>query len=108
MVVNDNVIDVIASPGASEGASVNLEISPKTDYVQITNKAVTGKADSNPTIDYTEDKTNPDGTHAVTLSGTIPLGKPFGMMAYRVPEPSRFAAVVLAEALRSNGVEDLF
>src|SRR5438477_2675336 len=46
MVVNDNVIDVIASPGASEGAPVNLEISPKTGYIQITNKAVTGKADS--------------------------------------------------------------
>ena len=105
MVVNDNVIDVIASPGASEGAPVNLEISPKTGYIQITNKAVTGKADSKPTIDYTEDKTNPDGTHAVTVTGSIPLGKPFGMMAYRVPEPSRFAAIVFGEALRSNGVE---
>ena len=104
IVVNDNVIDVIVSPGANEGAPVDLEVSPKTAYVQITNKAVTGKAGSAPTVDYTDDKTNPDGTHAITLSGSIPLGKPYGMMAYRVPEPGRFAAIVLAEALRSNGL----
>lgn len=105
IVVNDNVVDVIASPGAAEGAPVKLEISPKTDYVQITNKAVTGKPDSQPTIDYTDDKTNPDGSHAVTISGSVPLGKPFGMMAYRVPAPSQLAAFVLAEALRAIGVE---
>jgi len=105
IVVNDNVIDVIASPGPSVGAPVSLEVSPNTTYVQITNKATTGKADSLPTIDYTEDKTNADGTHAVTVSGSIPLSKPFGMMAYRVPEPSRFAAIVLAEALRRNGID---
>ena len=105
IVVNDNVIDVIASPGASEGAPVNLEISPKTAYLQLTNKAVTGKADSKPTIDYTEDKSNPDGSHAVTISGSIPVGKPFGMMAYRVPQPSRFAEAVFSEALREGGIE---
>ncbi len=105
VVVNDNVIDVIASPGASEGAPVNLEVSPKTAYLQITNKAVTGKTDSPSTIDYTDDKTNADGTHAVTVSGSIPVGKPYGMMAYRVPEPGRFAAIVLAETLRSNGID---
>ncbi len=105
IVVNDNVIDVIASPGATEGAPVNLQISPKTSYVQVVNKTTTGKPDSKPSIDYTEDKTNANGTHTVIVSGSIPLGKPFGMMAYPVSEPSRFATIVLKEALRRKGIE---
>lgn len=104
IVINDNVIDVIPSPGAAEGAPVNLQISPRTSYVQFINKAVTGKPDSKPSIDYADDKTNPDGTHTVTIIGSIPLGKTFGMMAYAVPEPSRFAITVLSEALRERGV----
>src|SRR5262249_38663394 len=39
------------------------------------------------------------------ISGSIPLGKPFGMMAYRVPQPSRFAETVFSEALRASGIE---
>ncbi len=105
IVVNDNLIDVVASPGATEGAPVNLRIAPTTSYVQIVNKAITGNPDSRPDIDYTADKTNPDGTHTVTVSGSIPLGKPFGMMAYPVQKPSRFAATVLVEALRQRGID---
>ncbi len=105
VVVNDNLIDVIASPGATEGAPVTLQISPKTSYAQFVNKATTGKPDSKADIDYTDDKTNPDGTHTVTISGSMPAGKPSTMMAYPVPEPSRFAATVLAEALRQKGID---
>ena len=105
IVVNDNVIDVIATPGASEGSPVQLQIAPKTAYIQFINKAVTGKPDSKADINYAEEKTNPDGTHTVSIVGSIPLGKPFGMMAYPVPEPTRFAQVVLTEALREKGVQ---
>lgn len=105
IVVNDNVIDVVATPGDKEGAPVNLQISPKTSYVRIINQAVTGKADSTSSLNYTAEKLNPDGTRSVTLSGTLPLGKPAEMDSYAVPEPSRFAATALAEALNAAGVK---
>ena len=105
IVVNDNVIDVIASPGTTEGSPIVLQISPKTSYVQFINKATTGKADSKADVNYSDEKTNSDGTHTVTVSGNIPFGKPVGMMSYPVPEPSRFAETVLTEALREKGVE---
>jgi PBP4 family serine-type D-alanyl-D-alanine carboxypeptidase len=105
IVVNDNVVDVIVSPGETEGAPVNLQIAPKTAYVQIINQATTGKADSNVDLNYTQEKLNPDGTRSVTLTGTFPLGKKAEMAAYAVPEPSRFAAMVLAEALNAKGVK---
>ncbi|HEY1272900.1 MAG TPA: D-alanyl-D-alanine carboxypeptidase/D-alanyl-D-alanine-endopeptidase, partial [Terriglobales bacterium] len=102
--VNDNVIDVIAIPGDKEGAQVNLQISPQTAYMQFINHATTGKADSKADLNYTEEKTNADGTRTVTVTGSLPLGKPYGMNSYAVPEPNRFAATVLTEALRERGV----
>ena len=56
IVVNDNVIDVIISPGATENSPVQLKIAPQTAYVTIINQATTGKAGSKPTVDYGEDK----------------------------------------------------
>jgi dihydroorotase/N-acyl-D-amino-acid deacylase len=105
IVVNDNVIDVLATAGDKEGVPVNLQVSPKTAYVQIINQATTGKADSTPNLSYAAEKLNPDGTRSVTLTGMLPAGKGSSMMAYAVPEPIRFAATVLAEALKQKGVE---
>ncbi len=104
IVVNDNVIDVIAEPGDKEGAPVNLQISPQTSYVRFINQATTGTADSKADLNYTAEKLNLDGTRTVTVTGNLPLGKPYGMAAYAVPEPSQFAATVLTEALREKGV----
>ena len=68
------------------------------------NQAVSGKAGARPTVDYSEDKATPDGTRRVTVTGTLPLGSPSTMMSYRVPEPSRYAAVLLAELLKESGI----
>jgi N-acyl-D-amino-acid deacylase len=104
IVVNDNVIDVIAEPGTAEGVPITLQVSPKTSYVLFINKATTGKADSKADINYSDEKVNPDGTRTVTVTGSLPLGKPFGMMSYPVPEPTRFAETALREALQEKGV----
>jgi N-acyl-D-amino-acid deacylase len=105
IVVNDNVIDVIATGGEKEGAPVSLQVSPKTAYVQIVNQATTGKADSETKLDYTAEKQNADGTRSVTLTGSFPIRKSSGMISYAVPEPSRFAATVLVESLNAAGVK---
>jgi N-acyl-D-amino-acid deacylase len=104
IVVNDNVIDVIATGGAKKGDPVTLQVAPKTAYVQIINQATTGDPGSKPTVSYGGEKANADGTHSVTLSGSLPGGKSSGMMAYPVPEPSRFAATLLVEVLREKGI----
>src|SRR6202790_4150991 len=92
IMVNDNVIDVIVSPGATENSPVQLRISPKTAYVTFVNEAITGKAGSKPSVDYSDDKLNPDGSLKVTLTGSFPAdGNPV-MACFAVPDPSRFAA----------------
>lgn len=105
IVVNDNVIDVIASPGAAEGAPVKLHIRPETSYAQFVNLATTVKAGEKPEINYDDGALRADGTRSVTVTGTLPLGTPPAMHAYAVSEPSRFAAVTLTEALRKRGVQ---
>ncbi|MGO9269345.1 MAG: D-alanyl-D-alanine carboxypeptidase/D-alanyl-D-alanine-endopeptidase [Terriglobia bacterium] len=104
IVVNDNVVDVTASPAATVGDPVRLQISPATAYVKFTNDARTGAADSKPEINWTNDVRNPDGSHSVTVTGNMPVGKPSILYAYMVQGPSRFAEVVFAQALAEAGV----
>jgi len=104
IVVNDNIVDVTASPAATVGDPVRLQISPATAYVKFTNDARTGAADSKPEINWTSDVRNPDGSHSVTVTGNMPVGKPSVLYAYMVPRPSRFAEMVFAQALAESGV----
>ena len=50
------------------------------------------------------DVANEDGSHTVTLAGAIPLGLTSYLLPYNVSKPSRFAEVVLVEALREAGI----
>lgn len=104
IVVNDNLIDVIVTPGKSEGAPLQLEISPKTSYVSFVNKTTTGKAGSKDDLNYIDERQNPDGTRSVTLKGSLALRSHPQMNAYSVPEPSRYAATLLREALNESGI----
>jgi dihydroorotase/N-acyl-D-amino-acid deacylase len=106
--VNDNIVDVTAAPGASVADPVSLQISPRSAYVSFINLAKTGAADSKPSIEWQSDVTNPDGSHTVTVSGTMPAGKPSILYAYGVPEPDRFAEMTLVEALREKGISANF
>jgi len=112
MMVNDNAIDIIVRPDRN-GEPALLDISPKTSYATFVNHVVTGPAltersDSKDAgeagIHVSSDVTGGDGSHTVTLSGTIRAGGKPVMSAYRVPEPARFAEVVLAEALHEQGI----
>ncbi len=102
--VNDNVLDVTVTPGATDGAPVQLAVSPPNSYVRFVNKATTGAASGQPTIDIANEQTGADGVVTVTVVGTYPAGMPGRLYDYPVPVPSRFAEVVLAEALRARGV----
>jgi len=104
IVVNDNVVDVIVSAGTEEKSAVQLKIAPQTAYVTIINQATTGKAGSRTSLRYENEKLNPDGTRTATLTGSMAVDAKPAMAAYAVPEPSRYAATVLVEALKAEGV----
>jgi len=103
--INDNVVDLTVSPGKKEGAPASLKISPDTPYVKFINKITTGASASKATLQPPDDQPNPDGSHTVTLTGSFPLDKPPILYVYSVPQPSRFAQVAFAEALREKGIQ---
>jgi len=103
IVVNDNIVDVVVSPGAREGAPVTFKSAPATSYVKFTNRAITGKPDSEPEIRFTANPSG-DGLQVANITGTFPAGKPPILFKYVVPSPSRFAEVLLTEALREKGI----
>jgi D-alanyl-D-alanine carboxypeptidase/D-alanyl-D-alanine-endopeptidase (penicillin-binding protein 4) len=104
IVVNDNVVDVLVMPGASENAPASIKIAPATSYVRIQNKVTSGKSGSDPDLHWESDVENSDGTRTVILAGSIPTDKPSIMFSYAVPDPARYAEVVLTEALREAGI----
>ena len=53
---------------------------------------------------YNSDDVDADGKHTVILAGSVPVGGPSILWTYKVPEPSRFAEIVFAEALKEKGV----
>jgi D-alanyl-D-alanine carboxypeptidase/D-alanyl-D-alanine-endopeptidase (penicillin-binding protein 4) len=103
IVVNDNLVDLTVTPGSKAGDPVSLADAPQTPYVKFVNAATTGAPKSEPTIDLSADKTNPDGSHVVTVTGQMPAGRPI-LFVYRVPEPQRFAQAAFTVALRDAGV----
>jgi N-acyl-D-amino-acid deacylase len=105
IVVNDNVIDLVATPGAKVGAPVTLDISPKTTYATFVNHLTTSAAGTKQNIDDPVTVTNPDGSVTITLTGTMPVGTHPLTAPYAVPSPTNFAQTVLTESLKSAGIE---
>ncbi|HXC88062.1 MAG TPA: D-alanyl-D-alanine carboxypeptidase/D-alanyl-D-alanine-endopeptidase [Candidatus Cybelea sp.] len=105
MVVNDNVIDLVATPGAKAGDPVTLDVSPKTRYASFVNHLTTSPTGGSPALEDPATVTNVDGTVTVTLTGTLPLGAHPLTAPYAVPSPTKFAEIVLAESLLSAGIQ---
>jgi N-acyl-D-amino-acid deacylase len=102
--VNDNCVDITVAPGAKAGDAVAVTVSPQTSYVRFLVRMNTGATDSQPMMRYNSDETDADGKHTVILAGSVAVGGPSILWTYKVPEPSRFAEIVFAEALKEKGV----
>ncbi len=105
IMINDNVIDLLAKPGAKVGDPIVLDSSPQTSYIRIVNRVITSPADSKPSLEPPIFSANPDGSVAVALSGNLPLGIASQPASIAVPSPTKFAETVFREALVAAGVQ---
>jgi D-alanyl-D-alanine carboxypeptidase/D-alanyl-D-alanine-endopeptidase (penicillin-binding protein 4) len=96
MMVNDNVIDVVVTPG-------RVELSPETRYVTVINEVTTVDRPAR-RLTFTPVATNPDGTRTVRLTGDIQVGGQPVVCPYFVPDPARFAEIAFAQALTEAGI----
>jgi D-alanyl-D-alanine carboxypeptidase/D-alanyl-D-alanine-endopeptidase (penicillin-binding protein 4) len=101
--VNDNQIDMEFTAGTQVGAPVSYRLSPNCGYVRFINRAATGTSDCDPTLRFSREQCELDGTRSVVITGTLPAGKK-SMAAIEVEKPSRFARTLLVEALAAAGV----
>jgi D-alanyl-D-alanine carboxypeptidase/D-alanyl-D-alanine-endopeptidase (penicillin-binding protein 4) len=105
MMINDNLVDVIVSPGRAPAARAEVRVSPDIGYLHVVNEVTTvASASAGEAPRYIDDRRNPDGTRTVRLAGDIPLDGQTINCPYYVPEPVRFAKIALAAALRQEGV----
>src|SRR6266403_113388 len=105
IMINDNVIDLVGSPGAKVGDPIGLDSSPQTSYIRIVNRVITSPADSKPSLEPPIFSANPDGSVAVALSGNLPLGIAAQPASIAIPSPTKFAETVFREALAAAGVQ---
>jgi len=105
IMVNDNVIDLVAKPGAKVGDPISLAVSPQTAYAHFINHTTTSAAGTSPTFGDPDFSANPDGSVSITLSGTLPLGIDPQTVSLGVPSPTIFAEWVLRESLAAEGID---
>src|SRR5207245_7112649 len=105
IMVNDNVIDLIGSPGAKIGDPVDLKSSPQTSYIKFVNHLLTSPAGTRPMFESPDFATNPDGSVSVTLSGSLPVGIAPQPATIAVPSPTKFAETVFREALSAASIQ---
>jgi PBP4 family serine-type D-alanyl-D-alanine carboxypeptidase len=105
IMVNDNVIDVVAAPAAKVGDPLRVSTSPKTGYAHFAIHATTTAAGTTPVFNDSQFATNSDGSVNITLAGSLPLGIEAQTVSIGVPSPTIFAQWVLRESLAAEGIE---
>ncbi|MCL4562032.1 MAG: D-alanyl-D-alanine carboxypeptidase/D-alanyl-D-alanine-endopeptidase [Chloroflexi bacterium] len=99
VVVNDNVIDVVVTPGESSGAPANIFPNPQTAYAQFDSSVVT--VDSSGQTAVQLERISP---HQFHVHGQIKAGDPPYVCVARIEQAQDFARTLLVERLRLHGV----
>ncbi|MCZ2344123.1 MAG: D-alanyl-D-alanine carboxypeptidase/D-alanyl-D-alanine-endopeptidase [Bacteroidales bacterium] len=99
MMVNDNVVDLIVSPGPHPGAPAIVRTRPETAYLQLDTDITTGEKVSSTLLTL-----RTLGGNRATVRGQIPLGSQPLVRIVPVEDPIFFARALFIESLRRHGV----
>ncbi|WP_328318670.1 D-alanyl-D-alanine carboxypeptidase/D-alanyl-D-alanine endopeptidase [Streptomyces sp. NBC_00388] len=101
LIINDNLIDLLTTPGARPGAPAQLDWRPKVSPYRVTSSVKTVAAGKPASIAVT---TSDNGTR-IQLSGTIAAGSEPALKVSPIADPAAFGRTALIEALGRAGVE---
>ncbi len=99
IVVNDNVVDVVATPGAHAGDVASVAMVPATSYVSMNAKVETVAANEKASLTVRS-----TGPRHFTVRGRVPVGHKPIVKIFEVPEPADYARSVFVERLRARGI----
>ena len=100
MVVNDNLVDFLVTPGAFVGAPATFDWRPKTAAYAPDVQVTTGEAGSRIAVEVSAPLPG-----KIVLRGSIPAGAAPLVQTYQVPDPATFARTLFIEALARAGVQ---
>lgn len=103
LIVNDNVIDIVVSPGARAGDVARVTVTPVTLYLTVQANIVTADSGTAAAIRTAEDSTDRDH-RTLVVTGRVPTGAASVNARWAVPVPSRFGEIVLAEVFGEAGI----
>ncbi|WHY69989.1 D-alanyl-D-alanine carboxypeptidase/D-alanyl-D-alanine-endopeptidase [Neobacillus sp. SuZ13] len=94
-------VKVLVQPAARKGEKPSVKMTPKTSYLKIINKAVTGAEESkkNITIERVHAK------NTITIKGTIPIKAKPEQDWIGVWDPTRFSMSLLKQSLTEHGIQ---
>jgi D-alanyl-D-alanine carboxypeptidase/D-alanyl-D-alanine-endopeptidase (penicillin-binding protein 4) len=99
ILVNDNVIDVVATPAEKPGLPALVRIVPETGFVTMEAQVETVEAGKTARLTV-----RAAGPRRFTVRGRLPVGHKPVVKIYEVDEPASFARALFIGALRGRGV----
>ncbi len=98
--VNDNVVDIVVTPGAEEGGAAKVVMRPATTFFDMDALVTTGPEKATANLQLLA-----VGANQFAVRGTVPKGGKPQVRIFGVDEPALFARALFIEALRRNGVQ---
>jgi D-alanyl-D-alanine carboxypeptidase/D-alanyl-D-alanine-endopeptidase (penicillin-binding protein 4) len=102
LAVNYGSYSVTATPGASPGDPVHVEVDPSLAYFPLVNRATTGPRRSAPALQI--DRAHGEGVEQVIVSGTLPAGSEPKTAWRSVVDPLGYAGALIRMQLEVNGI----
>jgi len=99
IVINDNVIDILARPAGKAGEAATVTILPATQFVTIDAAVETVEAGKPAALSVER-----VGPRRFSVRGQLPVGHPQVVKVGEIEQPGSFARALLIEALRRHGV----
>jgi len=100
IVVNDNMIDVVATPSAEPGQPCAIRVVPASAFASLDARVETAPAGTKPKLEVMA-----SGPRRYHVRGKLPVGHKPVVRSVEVAEPAAFARCLLVEALRRRGVD---
>jgi D-alanyl-D-alanine carboxypeptidase/D-alanyl-D-alanine-endopeptidase (penicillin-binding protein 4) len=99
IVINDNVVDIVAAPASEVGKPAKLQIRPESRFVQIDAQIETVAEGQSPNLAIQS-----GGPQRYIMRGRIPVKSKPLVLIYPVDDPTAFARALFIEALHRAGV----
>ncbi|GAA4707700.1 D-alanyl-D-alanine carboxypeptidase/D-alanyl-D-alanine-endopeptidase [Brevibacillus fulvus] len=89
------------TPAVQSGQPVQVQLSPKTNYVQVTNQAVTVERHQPKTLQVKRLR----GTNTLVIQGKLPIGTALSQQLLTVDQPALYLGTVFKERLEQAGIK---